>query len=128
MQLSQKLEVLIKRSGVRKSDFARNIGITYRALANYISGMRLPKKEVLGRISRALGVTPEFLSDDRQSLQLTGEERFEFESNSDIEAVIKGVQLLSLSREVFGGKGMTSEDKQTLFSYLTEIYFSAKAK
>jgi plasmid maintenance system antidote protein VapI len=128
MQLSQKLEVLIKRSGVRKSDFARSIGITYRALANYISGMRLPKKDVLLRIARVTGVTPEFLLDDQQAMQLTGEEHFAYEAVSDAESVEKGVQLLSLSREVFGGKGLTGEDKQTLFSYLTEIYFSEKSK
>mgnify|MGYP000691854588 CR=1 FL=1 len=40
MELKDKLEILIKRNGYKKTDFASAVSITYRALANYISGAR----------------------------------------------------------------------------------------
>ena len=43
MELKDKLEILIKRNGYKKTDFASAVSITYRALANYISGARTPR-------------------------------------------------------------------------------------
>ena len=34
MELKEKLEILIKRNGYKKTDFASAVSITYRALAN----------------------------------------------------------------------------------------------
>ena len=47
MELKDKLEILIKRNGYKKTDFASAVSITYRALANYISGARTPRAKTL---------------------------------------------------------------------------------
>lgn len=55
MELKDKLEILIKRNGYKKTDFASAVSITYRALANYISGARTPRAKTLSDMAVLLG-------------------------------------------------------------------------
>ena len=128
MRLSEKLEVLIRRKGIKKTEFADKIGITYRALANYISGTREPKKSVLLKIAEALETDMVFLTDDTRGITLTSEERFYFGATSEGRGVLDAMFYLDKSRELFGGAKLSEEDKQALFTCVTEIYFDAKNK
>jgi len=129
MRLSEKLEILIRRKGVTKTHIAEMSGITYRALANYISGGRRPRASILANMAEILGTTPEFLLNDQQSLILTSEERFVFSATSPETAVNAAESLIDDTRRLFGdGSGLTSTDKQALFSVMSEIYFDSKNK
>jgi len=132
MTLSEKLEILIRRKGVTKTNVAEMSGITYRALANYVSGGRRPRPAILARMSELLGTTPEFMLNDKQGLILTSEERFIFNATSPEPAITAAEALLDDARKVFGGDpqrlGLTNSDKQALFSVMTEIYFDGKNK
>jgi transcriptional regulator with XRE-family HTH domain len=125
MTLPQKLNILIKRKGVTKTEFAAMSGITYRALANYISEVRNPRALVIAKIAELLDTTPQFLLDNRQSLVLTSEERFVFnaEAESTDTAITAALQLLTEMRTVFAGD-LSKKDKQALFSCMSEIYFA----
>jgi transcriptional regulator with XRE-family HTH domain len=128
MKLSEKLEVMIRRQGMKKTEFADKIGITYRALANYISGAREPKKSVLLRIAEALDTDIVFLTDDAKTLSLSSEERFYFGATSEGRGVLDAMFYLDKSRELFAGEKLSEADKQALFTCVTEIYFAAKNK
>ena len=123
MTLPQKLEILIRRKGVTKTQIATMTGITYRALANYISGGRKPRPRILSKMAALLDTTPEFLLNEGRSLVLTGEERFVFNADSPEPAVADAVALLEEARNVFASN-LTKADKQALFSCLSEIYFA----
>ncbi len=125
MLLGEKLEILISRKHMSKTDFAEKIGITYRGLANYLNGSRKPKKEVLERISNELGTSVDFLTNDSRSLILDSKERFVFNSTSDSSSVKEAADYLEKGREIFECKTMSQEDKQALFSCLTEMYFNS---
>lgn len=127
MTLQEKLEILIRRKGVTKTEIAAMSGITYRALANYISGGRRPRRVILAKMAEILGVEPEFLLNDQQGLILSSEERFIFNANSSESAVNTAISLLEETRKVFGGE-LSSKDKQAVFSCVSEIYFAAKNK
>ncbi|MCL1902859.1 MAG: helix-turn-helix domain-containing protein [Oscillospiraceae bacterium] len=126
MNLPQKLEILIRRKGITKTDFASLSGITYRALANYISGGRRPRSGILAKMAVNLDTTVEFLLNDSQNLILSSEERFIFNATSPEPAVNAGLSLLENTRKIIGGKDLTKEDKQSLFSIMSEIYFDSK--
>ena len=128
MKLSEKLEVLIRRRGLKKTEFADQIGITYRALANYISGAREPKKSVLLKIAEALDTDMVFLTDDARGITLTSEERFYFGATSEGRGILDAMFYLDKTREIFGGEKLSEEDKQALFTCVTEIYFAAKSR
>lgn len=125
MLLGEKLEILISRKQISKTEFAERIGITYRGLANYLNGSRKPKKEVLERISDELGTSVEFLTNNSRNLILNSKERFIFNSTSDSNSVREAAEYLEKGREIFECKTMSQEDKQALFSCLTEMYFNS---
>jgi transcriptional regulator with XRE-family HTH domain len=126
MTLSEKLEILIRRKGVTKTEIAKSAGITYRALANYVSEGRRPRNAILVKIAEVFDVTPEFLLDTKQGLILSSEERFIFNADSSPEPCVNAaLELLENTRSVFKGE-LTASDKQALFSCMSEIYFASK--
>lgn len=125
MRLNEKLEILIERKGISKTDFAEAVGITYRGLANYLNGTRRPKKDVLNRIAEQLGCTAEFLLNDNKSLVLDSRERFIYHSKSNAGSVREAAEYLEKGKALFECPELNPEDKQALFSCLTELYFNA---
>ena len=129
MNISHKLKTLIRRKGVSKTEFAAMAGITYRALANYISGDRKPRRSILAKMAELLNCTPEFLLDDSQCLILTSTERFAFRADSPESAVNAALALLDDARKLFSHENpesnLTTADRQALFSCITDIYFDA---
>jgi len=128
MTLPEKLEILIRRKGITKTEVAAMTGITYRALANYISGGRKPRPAILAKMSAILDTTPEFLLNNKLGLILNSQERFIFNADSPEQGVTSAVALLDDVRKLFNSGQLTDSDKQALFSCMSEIYFSAKSK
>ncbi len=128
MTFRDKIEIILHRKGYKKTEFAEKLGITYRALANYMSGSRRPRKQIMKKIEEELSVTSDFLFDDNQNLILNSEERFLYTSSPDSIDTDKAMSLLDQSRALFSGDGLTIADKQSLFSCLTEIYFDSLNK
>ncbi|MBP3856739.1 MAG: helix-turn-helix transcriptional regulator [Ruminiclostridium sp.] len=125
MLLGEKLEILIERRNMSKTEFAESVGITYRGLANYLNGSRKPKKEVLEKICSKLEVTPEFITDDTKSLILDSKERFVFNSKSDSSSIREAADYLEKGKQIFESSSISSDDKKALFSCLTELYFNS---
>lgn len=128
MTFNSKMEILLRRKGMRKTEFAEKVGITYRALANYMSGARKPRPAVLSKMEELLEVPRGFLFDNEKNLILDSEERFLHEASAQSTDLDSAAALLSSAKKIFSGKGLTAEDKQSLFSCLTEIYFDAANK
>lgn len=126
LTFKNKIEILLHRKGYKKTEFAEKLGITYRALANYLAGARKPKKQVMEKIEKELNVTSDFLFDDNQKLVLDNIENFYYNASEESADIDKALELLTRSKELLSGKGLTSEDKQALFSVLTEIYFETR--
>lgn len=125
MRLSEKLEILIERKGISKTDFAQAVGITYRGLANYLNGTRKPKKDVLNRIAEQLDCTVDFLLNDNKNLVLNSKERFIYHSKSNASSVREAADYLEKGKALFECAELNFEDKQALFSCLTELYFNS---
>lgn len=126
LTFKNKIEILLHRKGYKKTEFAEKLGITYRALANYLAGARKPKKQIMEKIEKELNVTSDFLFNDNQKLVLDNIENFYYNASEKSADIDKALELLTRSKELFSGKGLTSEDKQALFSVLTEIYFETR--
>lgn len=120
-----KIEILLRRKGYKKTEFADKLGITYRALANYMSGARRPRAAILRKIQEELEVTADFLFDEKQGLVLDSEERFLYNSSEESLDTDKAMELLKQAKALFQSDGLVLSDKQSLFSCLTEVYFDA---
>ena len=130
MTFSDKVEILLRRKNWKKTEFADKLGITYRALANYLSGARNPRDVILNKICDELEVSRDFLLDDKQGLILNSEERFlhnAAEESEDLD-LDRSLELLKDARRVFGGKGLVTKDKRALFNCISEIYFDGITK
>ena len=122
MKMNEKLEIMLSRKRIKKTDFAHSIGITYRAFANYLNGTRNPRAETLQKMADQLQLTPEFLKDDSQELELTGEEQFIRKICASDADKAQAAQFLAQSRGLFAGNTLNSEDKESLIKCLMEIY------
>ena len=122
MKMNEKLEIMLSRKRIKKTDFAHSIGITYRAFANYLNGTRNPRAETLQKMADQLQLTPEFLKDDSQELELTVEEQFIRKICASDADKAQAAQFLAQSRGLFAGNTLNSEDKESLIKCLTEIY------
>lgn len=128
MTISEKIEITLNRKHMRKTDFAKSIGITYRALANYLNGSRRPREDTLNKISQELGLTPEFLMDDSQDLELTIEERFLNKMGISGAEKAQAAQFLAQSRGLFAGNALRDSDKEALFRCLWDIYEDSRRR
>lgn len=126
MKMSEKIDILLSRKRIHKSTFAQNVGITYRALANYLSGNRRPRPDLLCRIAEELDVPAEFLLDDEQELELTIEERFIKRVSASDADKAQAAQFLAQSRGLFAGNALNPADKEALLNCLSEIYEDSK--
>ena len=122
MKMNEKLEIMLSRKRIKKTDFAHSIGITYRAFANYLNGTRNPRAETLQKMADQLHLTPEFLKDDSQELELTVEEQFIRKICASDADKAQAAQFLAQSRGLFAGNTLNSEDKESLIKCLMEIY------
>ena len=122
MKMNEKLEIMLSRKRIKKTDFAHSIGITYRAFANYLNGTRNPRAETLQKMADQLQLTPEFLKDDSQELELTVEEQFIRKNCASDADKAQAAQFLAQSRGLFAGNTLNSEDKESLIKCLMEIY------
>lgn len=61
VKFSARLQTAAAAKGLDQTSLARQTGLTNSAINNYWNKGRVPKSEELHRISRALGVTMEFL-------------------------------------------------------------------
>ena len=122
MKMNEKLEIMLSRKSIKKTDFAHSIGITYRAFANYLNGTRNPRAETLQKMADQLQLTPEFLKDDSQELELTVEEQFIRKICASDADKAQAAQFLAQSRGLFAGNTLNSEDKESLIKCLMEIY------
>lgn len=122
MKMNEKIEIMLSRKRIRKTDFAHSVGVTYRAFANYMNGTRKPRADTLNKIAEQLQLTPEFLKDDKQELELTIEERFIKKVCASDADKAQAAQFLAQSRGLFAGNALNEDDKEALFRCLWDIY------
>lgn len=126
MKLSEKLEYLLTRKRMNKTEFAQSVGITYRAFNYYSTGKRRPRKDILARMADKLGVTAEFLSDDSAELELSAEERFIKTLHDSGKSSSGAIRFLEETKGLFAGNSISDEDKEFLIQCLNEIYLDSR--
>lgn len=80
----------------------------------------------MNKIEEELEVTSSFLLDNNQSLVLNSEENFYYNCSDKSSDSDKAMVFLQQAKKLFSENGLTEDDKQALFSCITEIYFNSK--
>lgn len=122
MQLNEKIEIMLDRRRMRKTDFADKVGITYRAFANYMNGSRRPRPAILQRIADELELTTEFLLDDEKDIELTVEERFiKRRCRTEAERIAVS-NLFQQAHGLFAGNMIDEESIEDFMECILEIH------
>ncbi len=122
MKISEKLEYLLTRQRISRTDFVKKVGITYRALYYYLKDKRKPRKAILKRMADELGVTPEFLSNDNIDIELTAEDKLLKTLMNSGKRCTGAVKFFEETKGLFAGNSISDEDKDLMIRCLNEIY------
>lgn len=121
MTFSEKLKKARKNKNMTQAELAEKIGVTSRSVQNYELGARYPKRDILDRICRTLGVRIETLVGSGDFLGIV-------EAEDGVEGVASAKQLLSCAGALFAGGELSDEDKDKVMLALQNIYWKEKAK
>ncbi|MBP3854896.1 MAG: helix-turn-helix domain-containing protein [Ruminiclostridium sp.] len=121
MTFSEKLQRARKNKAMTQVELAEKIGVTARSVQNYEMGARYPKRDILARICKVLGVRIETLvgSDDFFGI---------VEAEDGAQGVESAKELLSCAGALFAGGKLSEEDKDKVMLALQNIYWKEKAK
>lgn len=130
MTIGEKVKLLRKRARMTQAELAEELAVTTRAVIYFEKNQRHPSDDVITKLSAVFSVPNDVLSDDRQSLDLTKEEKFIQRAKSEDQkrGKTEAERFLEKCRVFFAGGSVSDEDMDLVFESLTEIFFDAKRK
>ena len=121
MTFSEKLQSARKKKSMTQAELAKAIGVTARSVQNYEMGARYPKRDILAKICKVLGVRIEALVGSGDFLGIV-------EAEDGSEGVASAQQLLSCAGALFAGGELSEDDKDKVMLALQKIYWKEKEK
>ena len=68
MEWSEKVKILMEERGMNQLELSKKSGITTASICRYLKGKRRPRVDVVVNFAKALGVEPEILMDEGESV------------------------------------------------------------
>ena len=121
MTFSEKLQRARKNKSMTQAQLAVKIGVTSRCVQNYELGARYPKRDILDRICKTLGVRIETRVGSDDFLGIV-------EAEDGAAGVASAKELLSCAGALFAGGELSEDDKDKVMLALQNIYWKEKAK
>ena len=121
MTFSEKLQRARKNKSMTQAELAEKIGVTARSVQNYELGARYPKRDILAKICKVLGVRIETLVGSDDFLGIV-------EAEDGAAGVASAKELLSCAGALFAGGELSERDKDKVMLALQNIYWKEKAK
>ncbi len=121
MEFSEKLK--FKRNELKMSQqlLAEKSGLSLRTIQNYESGQRHPANiAIVKDIAKAIGVSYEYLLDDKSQYVIDAAMRGGEKAALDIDGLLSNIQ------GVFAGGSLSQEDKDKVMRAINEIYWESK--
>ena len=120
MELKEKITKLRRMKGYTQGELAQLVGVTTRAIQNYENGSRFPKKDILAKISEALGVEEASLATDEDEFLIEENEKYGSRGKAAADKLIHNANAL------FAGGDVPEEDKALVLEAITQAYWEAK--
>ena len=120
MELKEKISVLRAMKEMTQSQLADAVGVTRRAIINYESGFRVPRKSTLLKLAEVFGMGYSELVSEEENFLIEVNEKHGSKGKSDAE------KLLQNANALFAGGDISEEDKELLIEALQESYWKSK--
>jgi transcriptional regulator with XRE-family HTH domain len=136
MMIGKRIKELREQLGLTQEELAEKVGVTRSALANYESGLREPKGDILVRFARALDTTTDYLlgkvgrtnnpkpPNNNHSDLSTSSWWFQDTPPTDVELE----EFLKNANVYFDGAPLNEEDKEDIITYLKVKWEREKRK
>ena len=125
-----KLTAARKAAELNQTELAEAAGVSRRSISAYENGEAFPRKNVLRKMAKALGVTVTYLTDEQATDPEEGRTR---EDNIDLawerfgaRGAREARELLDRNSAFFAGGDIPQEDKDALFEAVMTAYLTAK--
>lgn len=119
--IGERIKKLRERKDLTQKELAKKVDITGATLSRYENDLRVPRAQILSRLSEALDTTSDYI--------LTGyipedasEQGFTRRDISEYDAFIQTASAFFMDDEV------AEEDKEALFRDISELFWRAKEK
>lgn len=121
MNFGEKVRKKRIEAGLSQSGLAEKSGLSLRSIQNYESGQRSPANiTIVKNIAKALGVSFEYLLDDRAQYVLDAAQKGGEAAAVDIDRLLSDIQGL------FAGGRLSQNDKDKVMRAVNEIYWETK--
>ena len=121
MEFGEKIKVKRCELKMSQQTLADKSGLSLRTIQNYESGQRHPANvSIVKDIANAIGVTYEYLLDDKSQYVIDAALRGGEKAALDIDGILTNLQGL------FAGGSLSQDDKDKVMRAINEIYWESK--
>ena len=121
MEFGEKIKKARTECGLSQTELAVKSGLSLRSIQNYESGQRHPANiSIVKNIATALGVSYEYLLDDRSQYVIDAAVRGGESAATDIDRLLSDIQGL------FAGGSLSQQDRDKVMKAVNEIYWETK--
>lgn len=121
MEFGEKIKKARTECGLSQTELAVKSGLSLRSIQNYESGQRHPANiSIVKNIATALGVSYEYLLDDRSQYVIDAAARGGESAATDIDRLLSDIQGL------FAGGSLSQQDRDKVMKAVNEIYWETK--
>ena len=121
MEFGEKIRNARAQCGLSQNGLAEKSGLSLRSIQNYESGQRHPANiSIVKNIASALGVSYEYLLDDKAQYVLDAAQKGGESAATDIDRLLSDLQGL------FAGGTLSQKDRDKVMKAVNEIYWETK--
>lgn len=128
--LAEKISDARYALGISQTELGENVGVSLRSILAYEKGESTPRKNIILKLAKVLGVSVKYLTDENCENPIEDIEKDGYIDEVRERYGAKGARdlntLISENCALFAGGELTSEEKDVFFEALTKAYITCK--
>lgn len=128
--LAEKISDARYALGVSQTELGENVGVSLRSILAYEKGESTPRKNIILKLAKVLGVSVKYLTDENCENPIEDIEKDGYIDEVRERYGAKGARdlntLINENCALFAGGELTSEEKDVFFEALTKAYIACK--
>ena len=128
--LSEKISDARYTLGISQTELGEKVGVSLRSILAYEKGESTPRKNIILKLAKGLGVSVKYLTDENCENPLEDIEKDGYIEEARERYGAKGARdlnaLISENCALFAGGDLSFEEKEVFFEAMTKAYIACK--